>query len=74
MAGGAVVAAFPGIMADPLQRRLGLHRGRLLRLIDELEQQFSGNGGAGFFVRDHYVARLLTLLELLSSAYLLARP
>jgi hypothetical protein len=74
MAGGAVVAAFSGIMADPLQRRLGLHRGRLLRLIDALEVQFSGNGGAGFVVRDHYVARLLTLLELLSSAYRLARP
>jgi hypothetical protein len=74
MAGGAVVAAFSGIMADPLQRRLGLHRGRLLRLIDALEVQFSGNGGAGFIVRDHYVARLLTLLELLSSAYRLARP
>lgn len=29
---------------------------------------------AGFVVRDHYVARLLTLLELLSSAYRLAKP
>jgi hypothetical protein len=44
-----------------------------LRLIDALERQFTGNEGAGFVVRDHYVARLLTLLELLSSAYRLAK-
>ena len=74
MAAGAAVAAFSGIIADPLQRRLGLHRRRLLRLIDALEAQFSEKGGAGFVVRDHYVARLLTLLELLSSAHRLARP
>jgi hypothetical protein len=42
MAAGAIVAAFSGIIADPLQRRLGLHRRRLLRLIDALERQFSG--------------------------------
>jgi hypothetical protein len=64
MAAGAVVAAFSGIIADPLQRRLGLHRRRLLRLVDALEAQFSEKGGA----------RLLTLMELLSSAYRLARP
>jgi len=74
MAAAAVMAAFSGIIADPFQRRLGLHRRRLLRLIDVLERQFSGDGGAGFVVRDHYVARLLTLLELLSSAYRMARP
>jgi hypothetical protein len=74
MAAGAIVAAFSGIIADPLQRRLGLHRRRLLRLIDALERQFSGNGGTGFVVRDHYVARLFTLVELLSSAYRLAKP
>jgi len=74
MAAGAVVAAFSGVIADPLQRRLGLHRRRLFRLINALERQFSENGKAGFVVRDHYVARLLTLLELLSSAYRVARP
>ena len=63
------MAAFSGITADPIQRRLGLHRRCLLRLIDALERRFSGDGEAGFVVRDHYVARLLTLLELLSSAY-----
>jgi hypothetical protein len=54
---------------NPFRRRAGQQRRRLLRLIDALERQFRGAGGAGFIVRDHYIARLLTLLELLSSAY-----
>ena len=73
MAGGAVAAAFSGIIADPFQRRFGLHRRRLLRLIDALERQFMGDGEAGFVVRDHYVARLMTLMGLLPSAYRLTR-
>jgi hypothetical protein len=74
MAAGAAVAAFAGIVADPVQRRFGLHRRRILRLIDALERRFNGNSEAGFVVRDHYVARLLSLLELLASAYRLAVP
>jgi hypothetical protein len=43
MAVGAVVAAYSGILPIPLQRRLGLHRRRLLQLIDALERQPSGS-------------------------------
>jgi hypothetical protein len=57
----------------PFQRRLGLHHRRLLRLIDALERQFSGDGEAGFVVRDHYVAAAHAM-ELLSSAYRLTKP
>ncbi len=73
MATGAVLAAFSGVIADPLQRRLGLHRRRLLRLIDTLERQFTGNPDSAYITCDHYVARLLASLELLSTAYRLAR-
>lgn len=73
MAAGAVAAAFSGIVTDPLQRRLGLHRRRLLRLIDAIERQFNTEETAGFIGRDRYVARLLSLVELLASAYGLAR-
>jgi hypothetical protein len=73
MTGSAVLAAFSGVVTDPAQRILGLHRRRLLRLIDALERQFNGDSG-GFLVRDHYVARLLTLFELLSGAFRLAKP
>jgi hypothetical protein len=72
MAGSAVLAAFSGILTDPMQRILGLHRRRLLRLIDALERHFNGNTG-DFIARDHYVARLLTLFELLSAALRLSK-
>jgi hypothetical protein len=72
MAVSAVLAAFSGIVADPVQRRLGLHRRRLLRLVDALERHFTSATG-DFVARDHYVARLLSLFELLSSVYRLAR-
>jgi hypothetical protein len=71
MAAGSVLAAFSGIVSDPAQRMLGLHRRRLLRLIDALEKEFNGEAG-DFRTRDHYVARLLTLFDLLSGALRLA--
>jgi hypothetical protein len=74
IAASAVLAAFSGIIADPVQRWLGLHRRRLVRLIDALERQFNGPQSRGFLARDHYVARLLTLFELVSGAYRLAKP
>jgi hypothetical protein len=73
IAASAVAAAFSGIIADPIQRRLGLHHHRIRRLVDVLERQFNGGGKAGFVVRDQYVARLVSLLELLLSAYRQAR-
>lgn len=73
MALGAAAAAFSGVVADPVQRRLGLHRRRLLKLIDATERQFLGDEGAGLVVRDHYVARLLSVFELLAGAYGVAR-
>lgn len=63
----AVVAPFTGLIADPLQRRLGLHERRLHRLIDKLEREFHGGGGS-FITRERYVARLLGLLDLLAAA------
>ena len=74
LAVSSVAAAFAGIIADPVQRALGLHKRRLLRLIDALKRQFcEGRGEAGLVVRDHYAARLLDLLDLLASAYRIAR-
>lgn len=74
LAASSIVAAFAGIVADPIQRRMGLHHRRLLRLIDALERQWRAEREeAGFTARDPYVARLLDLFDLLSSAYRLAK-
>ncbi|HEY3845875.1 MAG TPA: DUF6635 family protein [Acetobacteraceae bacterium] len=69
MAGAAVGAAFAGIVADPVQRRLGLHQRRLHRLLGALERQLLDPRAPGFAVHDHYVARLLDLFDLVGAAY-----
>jgi len=61
---GALFAVFSGIVTDPLQRLIGLHRRRLLRLIGALEDALCGDGEGRFPLRDHYVARLIDLLDL----------
>lgn len=63
IASAAVFAAFAGVIADPVQRRLGVHRRRLIRLIDALERQFTEGEAGGFAAREHYVARLLDLMD-----------
>jgi hypothetical protein len=69
MAGlGAVAAAFAGVLADPLQARLGLHRRRLLRLVDTLERAFVEGEDAAFAAREHYVARVLELADAAAAA------
>jgi len=60
---GSVVAAFAGVIADPVQVRLGLHRRRLLRLIDTIEAEIAGRGDRPFVAREHYLARLFDLWD-----------
>lgn len=72
MLAGSTLAAFAGVIADPVQRRFGLHRARLLRLIASLERQANDPAAPGFAVRDHYVARLLDLFDLIGAAWRIA--
>jgi len=73
LAVGAVAAAFAGIVADPLQRKLGIHQRRLHRLIETLERQFCDGKDAAFTARDPYVARLVEVFDLLAAAARLGR-
>lgn len=72
IAASAVLTAFSGVVTDPVQRRLGIHRRRLNKLVDCLEQALLGEEESRFTVRDHYVARVLDLLEGLSLAWRVA--
>lgn len=74
MLAASTFAAFAGVITDPLQRRTGLHRRRLLRLLDALERQMTDDTAPAFAVRDHYVARLLDLFDVLGAAWRLAHP
>lgn len=69
----AMAGAFAGMVTDPLQRRLGLHRRRLIRLLSALEGGFFGDSRSGFVARDQYVARLLDLADMIATAWRLAR-
>lgn len=72
LAVGAATAAFAGVVADPVQRRLGLHHRRLNRLVNELESELR-EGQGNFTLRDHYAARVLDLIDVVAAAYALAR-
>jgi hypothetical protein len=63
LAASTVASAFAGVVADPVQRQLGLHQHRLRRLLDALERQMEDPTAPGFVVHDHYVARLLDLFD-----------
>ncbi|MBK1634913.1 hypothetical protein CKO19_04120 [Rhodovulum adriaticum] len=63
LAFGALMAAFAGVVADPVQTALGIHRRRLNRLIDTMEDAFTGDGRRSFAAREHYLARLLDLSD-----------
>jgi hypothetical protein len=64
---GSVFAAFAGVLADPVQSRLGIHRRRLGRLLDTLEVEFLGPGGKPFVAREHVLARILDLWDAAAS-------
>ena len=59
----SVMAAFAGIVADPVQRAFGIHRRRLEKLVDSMEADLLDGGTGNFRVRAHYVARLFDFFE-----------
>ena len=63
LAVSSVMAAFAGIVADPIQRALGIHRRRLDKLVDSMEADLLDGGTGNFRVRAHYVARLFDFFE-----------
>lgn len=66
---GAVVSAFAGLVADPAQRALGIHRRRLDRMLRTIEANFRGHGPTAFAPRDHYVARLVDVVDMIRAAH-----
>ncbi|GAB0112969.1 DUF6635 family protein [Acidisoma sp. C75] len=73
MLASAALAAFAGVIADPIQRATGLHARRLHAMIDKLEDGFFDPLAPGFAVHAHYVARLLDLFDLLAATARLVR-
>lgn len=72
LAASTVAAAFAGVVADPVQRKLGLHQRRLRRMLGALERQTHDPAAPGFVVHDHYVARLMDLFDIAGALVRLA--
>ena len=72
LAASTVASAFAGVVADPVQRKLGLHDRRLRLMLDALERQMHDPAAPGFVVHDHYVARLLDLFDVTGALVRLA--
>ena len=71
-AGLAVFSALSGVITDPIQNKLGLHRRRLLKLIDAVEAALSGEDKR-FSAHDQVVARVFDVVDALSGLGAAAR-
>jgi hypothetical protein len=60
------VSAFAGVIADPIQHKLGLHEKKLNKLVDALESQFKSNEQSSLDIKDGYAARVLDVLDFLT--------
>ena len=64
---GSVMAAFAGILADPVQARLGIHHRRLHRMIEAMAREVEGSSRQGFAAREHLLARVMDIMDALAS-------
>lgn len=63
----AAFAALSGVVTDPVQAAVGLHRRRLNKLLDHLERDFSLRTQSSFRPKDQYVARILDTFDMIRS-------
>jgi hypothetical protein len=66
----ASLASLSGLLSDPLQSTLGLHQRRLYKMIDHLERNFSSQSQSRFRSGEHYLARLLDVVDAARSQWL----
>src|SRR6266705_1560989 len=63
-----VVTALAWIVLDPLLATTGLHRRRLDRFVTALGEELRRGRRGDYRVRDHYIARVFDVLEMLRAA------
>jgi hypothetical protein len=65
---GSVIAAFAGVLADPVQVWLGIHHRRLARLFATLDGEMDGTGATPFAAQEHLLPRTFDLWDAALSA------
>ena len=63
-----VLTALAWIVIDPLLANTGIHRRRLDRFVTALGEELRGGRRGDYRVRDHYIARVFDVLDLLRAA------
>jgi hypothetical protein len=63
-----VVTTLAWIVLDPLLATTGIHRRRLDRFVTALGEELRGGRRGDYRVRDHYIARVFDVLDLLRAA------
>lgn len=70
MAALAAFAAFSGVIFDPVQAAVGLHRRRLHKLLDHLQRDVTLSTQSSFRPKDQFVARILDMFDMIKSGLL----
>ncbi|WP_228339783.1 DUF6635 family protein [Marinobacter sp. F3R08] len=70
MAALAAFAALSGVISDPVQAALGLHRRRLHKLLDHLQKDVMLSTQSSFRPKDQFVARVLDTFDMIKSGLL----
>ena len=64
----AAFAAFSGVITDPVQAYIGLHRRRLMKMLDHLQQDFNEQRSGSFRPKDQFVARIMDGFDMVKSS------
>jgi hypothetical protein len=70
MATLAAFAAFSGVIFDPVQAAVGLHRRRLHKLLDHLQRDVTLSTQSSFRPKDQFVARILDMFDMIKTGLL----
>lgn len=63
----SVVAALSGVLIDPIQSAVGLHKRRLIRMLDHLQKDFVDQTNSSYRPKDQFVARIMDAFDMLKS-------
>jgi len=66
----AAFSALSGVISDPVQAAVGLHRRRLHKLLNHLQRDVTRSTQSSFRPKDQFVARILDMFDMIKSGLL----
>ncbi len=63
----AIVAAFSGLLTDPIQYYLHIHQKRLRKMLKHMAKDFKRQSKGSFHPKDQYLARIMELIDALKT-------